>query len=451
MGNEVFYHALKINNEVCIGCTHCMNVCPTAAIRIKNGKANINGAACTDCGMCLKSCPRHAILVEQDDFNQIFKFDTRIILLPSVLIGQFPDDITEEQIFYELHNMGFSYVMEVDKATDILMEENRKYMEKYHHKRPFISSFCPAVVRLIQVRFPSLIDHIIRLKQAMDIAAIYVRKKFIDAGVAANKIGVFYVTQCAAKIAAIKAPVGEVKSPVDGVINMDFIYNKILLSAKKNKEKNIEKVPEQYHLPPKSIAWTLTDGEASNYSGRCLAIDEIHNVIDILEKLENDELTDIDFLELRACDRSCAGGALTSNNRFLTVERMQKRMEDYVSNDYDFVNKMFQYKDFLAKELKLSGEIPPRSIEKLDENILVAMEKMEKISRIMKILPLVDCGACGAPSCQAMAQDVVQGKIKLNQCIFMQKILARDNLLTPEESMDLSATIWGKERFNDRN
>ena len=73
MGNETFYHALKINSEVCTGCTHCMNVCPTAAIRIKYGKATINEAACTDCGMCLKTCPRQAIYVEQDDFNQIFK------------------------------------------------------------------------------------------------------------------------------------------------------------------------------------------------------------------------------------------------------------------------------------------------------------------------------------------------------------------------------------------
>ena len=106
MGNETFYHALKINSEVCTGCTHCMNVCPTAAIRIKYGKATINEAACTDCGMCLKTCPRQAIYVEQDDFNQIFKFSYRIILLPSVFIGQFPEDISEEQIFSELHNLG---------------------------------------------------------------------------------------------------------------------------------------------------------------------------------------------------------------------------------------------------------------------------------------------------------------------------------------------------------
>lgn len=448
MREETFYHALKIVAECCTGCTHCMNVCPTGAIRIRQGKATLNEAACTDCGMCLKSCPRQAIIVEQDDFSQIFKFAYRIILLPTVLIGQFPEDITEEQIFAELHNLGFHYVMEVDKSTGLLMEETRKYMEKHPHRRPFISSFCPAVVRLIQVRFPSLIGHIVRLKQAMDITAIYARKKFIDKGIPEEEIGIFYVTQCAAKIAAIKCPVGEDRSPVDGVINMDFIYNKILLSLNQHKNQQQEKVPEQYHLTPQSIRWTQSGGEASNYKGRCLAIDEIHNVIDILEKMENDELTDIDFLELRACDHSCAGGALTINNRFLTIERLQKRLESYIRNEYVSINKMPRYRDYLIPQMQLTGDIPPRSIEKLDEDFAVAFQKMEKITRIMKVLPQVDCGVCGAPSCKALALDVVQGKAKLNQCIFMQKMLTREGLLTPEESLELSALIWGMEKFD---
>lgn len=111
--------------------------------RIKYGKATINEAACTDCGMCLKTCPRQAIYVEQDDFNQIFKFSYRIILLPSVFIGQFPEDISEEQIFSELHNLGFHYVMEVDKSTGLLMEETKHYLQQHPRQRPFISSFCP--------------------------------------------------------------------------------------------------------------------------------------------------------------------------------------------------------------------------------------------------------------------------------------------------------------------
>ena len=333
----------------------------------------------------------------------------------------------------------------VNVGTKVTMTKH--YLQQHPRQRPFISSFCPAVVRLIQVRFPSLIGHIVRLKQAMDIAAIYVRKKYIDKGIPEKEIGVFYVTQCAAKIAAIKCPVGEESSPVDGVINMDFIYNKILLSINRHKSQVLPRVPEQYHLTPQSIQWTLSGGEASNYPGRCLAIDEIHNVIDILEKLENDELTDIDFLELRACDHSCAGGALAINNRFLTIERLQKRMENYIKYNYISINKMPRYKDFLVKQMQLSGEIPPRSIEKLDEDLSVAFQKMEKITRIMKVLPQIDCGACGTPSCQALAQDVVQGKAKLNQCIFMQKILTREGLLTPEESMELSAKVWGIGKF----
>ena len=103
---EPFYHALKVASTACIGCTHCMSLCPTQAIRIKGGLATINKNACVDCGKCLKSCPQHAIYVEQDDFNQIFNFKHRIILLPTVLFGQFSEEITEQQIFAELHQMG---------------------------------------------------------------------------------------------------------------------------------------------------------------------------------------------------------------------------------------------------------------------------------------------------------------------------------------------------------
>ena len=71
---------------------------------------------------------------------------------------------------------------------------------------------------------------------------------------------------------------------------------------------------------------SLTGGEAKHFSGRCLASDEIHNVSDFLERMETtSEVRNVDFLELRACDRSCAGGVLAVANRFLTAERIMKR------------------------------------------------------------------------------------------------------------------------------
>ena len=447
---EPFYHALKVASTACIGCTHCMSLCPTQAIRIKGGLATINKNACVDCGKCLKSCPQHAIYVEQDDFNQIFNFKHRIILLPTVLFGQFSEEITEQQIFAELHQMGFTEVIEVAQASGILAKAIQRYMEKNSYERPFISSFCPAIVRLIQVRFPSLIDHIVPLKQAMDLAAIFARKKYLDKGISPDEVGIFYVTPCAAKIAAVKSPVGDDQSNIDGVINLNFIYNKIQLGLTQHRDQPVGRVTERTYLSPESIAWDLSEGEASKFEGRCLAIDEIHNVIDILEKIENDELTDIDFLELRACDHSCAGGALVVNNRFLTIERLRKRMQaskhEQQQPDLDDIQ---EYESYLFKQGKLSGKIPPRSIEQLDENMLVAMEKMEKLNRIMSVLPQIDCGACGAPACHTLARDVVQGKAKLNQCVFMQKILCNEALMTPEESLELSEKTWGLKRFGE--
>ncbi|MDQ2178256.1 [Fe-Fe] hydrogenase large subunit C-terminal domain-containing protein [Marinifilum sp. D714] len=446
-----FYHALKVVDEVCIGCTHCMNVCPTAAIRVKNGTADINKNACVDCGECLQACPVNAIIVEQDDFTQIFNYKQRVALLPTVLLGQFPDDVSEVQIYNEIKDLGFTHVYEVDGAVDVLIDSTKKFMHKHHQERPFISSFCPAIVRLIQVKFPALVDNIIQLKPVIDISAQFYRKKLQDKGYAQEEIGIFYVTPCAAKIAAVKSPVGEQKSLIDGVINMDFIYNKVLLSIK-NSKKETKKYPENIHMSRRSIGWTLTTGEASRYSGRCLAIDEIHNVIEVLEKLENEEITDVDFLELRACDHSCAGGVLATENRFLAIERLRKRAAWYHRNKPMIMpeREIDLYKTYLQENIGID-KVEPRSILSLDSDMMVAMKKMKKINRIMKVLPRIDCGACGAPRCQALAEDVVQGKAKMTQCVFLQKMLTKEGLISPQESFDISEDTWGKSRFEKKN
>jgi len=92
--NIDFHHALFVDNDLCIGCTHCMTVCPTQAIRVRKGKAIILANRCVDCGECYKACPVSAIGVEQDDLEMIFKYPVRVILIPSVLIGQFPRRIS---------------------------------------------------------------------------------------------------------------------------------------------------------------------------------------------------------------------------------------------------------------------------------------------------------------------------------------------------------------------
>lgn len=241
-----------------------------------------------------------------------------------------------------------------------------------------ISSYCPAIVRLIQVKFPSLVQHLIKRKQPLDIAAIYYRKKLEDAGVEPNDIGIFYITPCAAKIAAIKSPVGEEHSSIDGVINMNFIFNKISWILKNNKNLDFSDI-EASKIHHRSIRWPLTNGEIDRFEGRCLAIDEVHNAIEFLEKLENDEVTDIDFVEIRACDESCAGGILTVINRFIAVEGIKKRSkrqrESLMINPVE--NPILDEREYLHNKC-IIHDIQPRSMMAIDEDINKAISKLEK-------------------------------------------------------------------------
>jgi uncharacterized Fe-S cluster-containing protein len=55
---------------------------------------------------------------------------------------------------------------------------------------------------------------------------------------------------------------------------------------------------------------------------------------------------------------------------------------------------------------------------------------------------------CGAPNCHALAEDMVQGKAKMTDCIFLQKRYIMENKITVEKASRNLEKIWGKNRFD---
>jgi Na+-translocating ferredoxin:NAD+ oxidoreductase RNF subunit RnfB len=47
-----------------------------------------------------------------------------------------------------------------------------------------------------------------------------------------------------------------------------------------------------------------------------------------------------------------------------------------------------------------------------------AIEKLSRIGRIARALPGRDCGVCGAPSCAGLAEDIVLGRARPEDCPF---------------------------------
>lgn len=435
--HEGYYRGLEIMTDVCVGCSHCMKVCPTEALRVSGGKATLHVEWCIECGNCYMECPSRAIRVIDDDFEKIFNYEHRLLLIPSLFYAQFENRMDIDTINSIIGSLGFTEVCPVEQGVDYLIEEINKFIDNAEEK-PVISSFCPAVVRLIQVMFPSLVDNIVNLLPPLEITAQYHRRKYLEAGVGEEKIGIFYLTPCVSKIAAIKAPVGGYVSPVNGVINMDLLYSKVML-AYKQKKFGDGSIKTQNNLTANGIRWSTTRGEANAVKGVALAIDGISHVRQFLEKVENGDVEGVDYLELRACDESCAGGILVRSNRFLIADDLNNKAA-FAQNLNPDIEDFRKYCD----EFMHFEKVQPRNIRKYGIDINEAIKKMEEVRILKKELPGIDCGSCGAPSCEALAEDIVSGERDINHCIFKQIKNEKEGKLSSGSAIEIMEKIWGK-------
>jgi Fe-S-cluster-containing hydrogenase component 2 len=75
----------QVNKERCTGCEICVDICPTGAISMIDGKAWIDTNQCNDCGQCVQNCPQGAIYSEAQ-FQQNF-FPNRVPMFPGFNSG----------------------------------------------------------------------------------------------------------------------------------------------------------------------------------------------------------------------------------------------------------------------------------------------------------------------------------------------------------------------------
>jgi iron only hydrogenase large subunit-like protein len=413
-----YFHSVTLDEEKCKGCTNCIKRCPTEAIRVRKGKARIIKERCIDCGECIRVCPYHAKKAITDPFDMIDRYKYKVAIPAPTLYGQFKSFFTRNHILTSLKRIGFDEVFEVAKAAEIVSSAARKMVAVNSHKKPLISSACPAVVRLIQVRFPNLIENIVKLESPMEVAAQIAKEKAIkETHLLSDEIGVFFISPCAAKVTSVKAPYEKEKSFVDGVISIKDIYIKLLNELVRLKEfENLESSGFE------GIRWANSGGESlALRTEKFLAVDGIHNVITILEEMENDKLEDVEFIEGLACTGGCLGGPLTVENPYVAKTRLKKHIDE-AKGKVVTAGESEKYDQSLA----WTGNVEYKPVMKLDTDLSKAMVKMERLQKIHQQLPGLDCGACGAPSCMALAEDIVRGIANETDCLFKLREKIRD-------------------------
>ena len=229
-------HSVTLDEGKCKGCTTCLKRCPTEAIRIHDGKAKIIKELCIDCGECIKVCPYHAKKAVTDSMEKLKEYKYNIALPAPALYGQFHNLKDVNFVLNGLLEIGFDEVFEVAKAAEAVSEYTKKLIAEKSLKKPVINSACPAVVRLICVRFPNLVKNLLPVIAPFEAAAIAARRDASQKhGIAPEDIGVFFISPCAAKATTIPNPIGFEVSPVSGVLSMKSVYMPLAAAMKKIK------------------------------------------------------------------------------------------------------------------------------------------------------------------------------------------------------------------------
>lgn len=425
------FHSVTLDSKKCKGCINCVKRCPTEAIRVKDGKAFIISDRCIDCGECIRICRNRAKKAVYDRLSVIQNYEYRVALPAPSLYSQFNNLESIDYILDGLKKIGFDDVFEVASAAEIVSELTREIMKRDDIVKPVISNACPAIVRLVKVRFPKLIAHLNTVLPPVDVAAKIARERAQKStGLPPEKIGVFFISPCPAKITALHHPGDEGKT-VDGVLSMNEVYMALLPAMKQ-----IEYPATEQNSGIIGMSWSYTGGEATALLlPRYIAADGIENAIKMLEEIENDKLSNIDFVELNACDSGCVGGCLNIENPFVAITKV-RRLRKYRSVSS---TRLTDYPEFSAPDFSSDGTIEYAPVIELADDTASAMEIMLKMDEIESGLPGIDCAACGAPNCACFAQDVAIGKAEITDCVFimkkeMQKMLSEKELTNDDIS-----------------
>lgn len=413
MSEIKFYHAVYLDPDRCKGCVNCIKRCPTKAIRVRNGKAKIIHKYCIDCGQCIKHCPHHAKRTSRTGLEVLEKYKYKVALPAPALYSQFNNVNDINVILTGLKKLGFDDVFEVSGAAELVSQATRNYIRNNEDKWPIISTACPTIVRLIRVRFPELIEHMLPLNPPMEVAASLARQKAVkETGLKDEDIGIIFITPCPAKISSIIAPLAQDKSYVNGAIAIKDIYQPLAAAMKEVEE------PEELSISGRiGVGWGISGGESSGlFTYEYLAADGIENVINVLEDLEDEKLTSkLRFIELNACDAGCVGGVLNVENPYIAIAKnnfLHKNMPVSVSHEENYLGDYH-----LDMEWKKPVEYLP--VFQLSEDMMESMSRMFEREQIIEELPDLDCGACGAPTCKALAEDIVKGFAEKDNCIYL--------------------------------
>ncbi|MGA9117579.1 MAG: [Fe-Fe] hydrogenase large subunit C-terminal domain-containing protein [Bacteroidota bacterium] len=406
--------SIRFDENRCRGRMACLHICPTQAIRVRDRKARLLRDLCMDCGECVRVCPSGAIRPQTGSFADLSRFRHTIAIPSPVIYSQFGKGVPPSAILVALRGIGFNDAWDVACASESVSIAIEEYLKTVPAPRPLISPFCPAIVRLIQIRYPNLLEHLIPIESPMEIAAREAKRRAMkEHGLKESEIGAVYITPCPSKSLAITNPLRKRHSFLNGTIAISDIYTSLLRALPSQAQNG-----EAEEIRGLGLGWPIVGGQVACLKAEeCLAIGGLEGAMRIFEEIENGKLRDIEYIEVHSCPTGCVGGSLTVENPYIARGHTLRTVRTFGGKPCQDPEKI---KDLYRRNFfSLPGTIAPVPLRPLDEDVSRALQKLHRKKEVLEGLPQIDCGACGSPTCAVFAEDVVRGEAREDECPFV--------------------------------
>jgi len=414
-------HGFRIDHEACGGCFACMRSCPTHAIRVRHGKAELLSELCIDCGTCLEACTCGAIAARTSSIDEIGKFAYKVVVASPVICSQFPADVRPEHIVEGLLSVGFDVVWDYGVEIGLAARAIADYVDRWRGPRPLISISCPVIVRLVQVSYPRMVEQLIPLQPPRELAGREIKRRCpAELGLAPEQVAAIYITPCQARTISIIQPAEGGKSHLDGAVGISEVYNAVLAGARAAAKEGKQASAPNIVRSASMLRWSTSQALARRLvKHRYMSVTGLANVIQVFDDVEKGKLRDIEFLECYGCWGGCTNGNLTVDNVYVSQAKLDGLMERYAEFDRDTereVERRFPHEDYT-----LERQVAPRRMRGVPGDLKERVRQVRHAEEVLGQLPGLDCGLCGAPSCKVLARDVSRGEAARTDCVFLSE------------------------------
>lgn len=413
--------------DLCTGCGKCIKACPTKAIRLYNDNPTCITNNCIRCGECIRVCPSGVISTTTYELEALRKEIVSIALVSPVLYSQFKG-IMPNDILTATKKIGFHHVMDPSYYIELFLYAVEEYIAKNRITKmspwPLISPVCPVVIRLIAYQFPNLLPHLMPIMRPVSLLAKETREQISrEYRINRDDIILYHLTPCPAKLVPTRSSFSRETYLVDRIMGIKDVYAQISARLNQMKKTGIEassNEPETWKISGNCLQWGTSGGEIAGInSDKTLAVSGLSETINYLEKIEMGLFKDVEYIEFRTCTEGCVGGALNAVDKYMAKNTILKMLRKFGLERLMPINKViFHYENGWGLSGVTQNELQ-RIFGVYKEHI--SIEQLQEIEKILKQIQGKNCAICGAPDCRTFAEDVVMGKVKMDNCMMLSK------------------------------